>query len=146
MKLAYLVLCIFFISLSCKSGNDLTYSGKNLKTSLESKDSTLNQIDTSQNSSNCEEIVFKILQSGNLRAIEDFKNIEFRIDSYDDEKIVFRGYELQNVSEIKGEIKNQENTVAWIEFYPNLNRLVDITFDPENPILLTFDQTILTQI
>lgn len=146
MKLAYLVFCIFFISVSCKSGNDLTYSEKNTKTSLESNGSTLNQIDTSQNTSKCEEIVLKIIKSSNLKAIEDFKNIEFRIDSYDDEKLVIRGYELQNVSEIKGQIKNQENTVAWIEFYPNLKSLIDITFDPENPIHLTFDHTILNQI
>lgn len=44
-----------------------------------------------------------------------------------------------------GELRTVENTVAWLEFIPESQKLNDVTADPESPVALSYDKTILSR-
>lgn len=130
------VFLVILVLLNCKNDTNTQFSKNKIQEDY-------NSVQQPIQFSGCEQLIEQLLKSSNLEALRNYKNIEFRIDSKDAIKILIKGFVLNDVSEIEGEKRIQENTVAWIEFYPNSNRLVDITYDPENPKNLTFDNSIL---
>ena len=134
-KLFAIILFLF----SCKKNVDLEQN-------LSKVDSpNLNQNNT-KIYDNCEELVSNIVKSSNANAVKNFNDLKVRIESQNEEKIIIELYVLNDISE-NPSVKNMSNqTVGWLEFFPSSKKLQDITNDPENPLILEYNKSILENI
>lgn len=134
-----LIIIIVLPSFSCKKNVDLEQN-------LSKVDSpTLNQNNTKVYD-NCEEVISDIIKSSNANAIKNFKNLKVRIESQNSEKIIIKLYVTNDISESPN-IKNMsDQTVGWLEFFPSSKKLQDITNDPENPMILEYNKSILENV
>lgn len=100
---------------------------------------------THKSNPDCEEFFKKILLSSNLAALKNYKDIFIRIEDVSDDKIVLEVYVKNTDSDSPTGTRITENTVAWLHFLPANDKLLDITSDPEDPMVLSFDKNILKE-
>ena len=91
----------------------------------------------------CEEFITSLVRSSNAVALKSFENVQIRIDNITREKISVELFVSNNISEDPSIKKIAQNSVGWIEFFPTTKKLHDITNDPDNPVLLKYNSTIL---
>lgn len=91
----------------------------------------------------CEEVLLAMVKSGNLKVLQDFPEMLLRIDDVSEEKITIQLYN-KDISDRTGQVRQVENTVGWLEFFPGSGKLMDITADPEAPVEVHYDTTILS--
>lgn len=94
----------------------------------------------------CEELISNIIKSSNANVVRDFKDFEIRIEDKSIEKITIELFVQNDVSEDPSVKKITNQTVAWLEFFPEAQKLQDVTNDNENPITLQFDKLILKNV
>lgn len=92
---------------------------------------------------NCEEFFRQIVLSSNLSAVKNYKDVFVRIESSSEDKIVLELYVKSNLSESSQNKQIVENAVAWLNFIPDSEKLLDITADPEEPVELAFNKELL---
>lgn len=131
------ILIIFLITLftntiSCKQNSD-----KSLSISKKEKKNIVTQKLT------CQEIVEKIIKSSNLY-LKIYKNYFIDIDKIENDSISIHIYFENNLSDNPEEKQIVESTIAWLLLIPNKKKLYNVTVDPENPVELSFDKSILT--
>ncbi len=93
----------------------------------------------------CEEILIRIIKSSNSNTVQNFPKFKLRIENIAHDKIIIQLYSGE-LSDRTGKEKMVENTVAWLEFYPESKKLLDITNDRENPDELQYSESILKNI
>ncbi len=91
----------------------------------------------------CEDLIAGLVKSSNAVALTDFENVQIRIDKLTTEKITVELYVSNDISDDPSIKRIAENPVAWIEFFPATKKLLDITNDPDDPVLLTYNSRIL---
>ena len=72
--------------------------------------------------------------------------MKVRIESQDSEKIIIELYVTNDISENPNLKNMSDQTVGWLEFFPSSKKLQDITNDPENPMILEYNKSILENI
>lgn len=92
---------------------------------------------------NCEEFFRQVVKTSNITAVKNYKDVFVRIESSSEDKIVLEVYVKNNISENSQDQKISENSVAWLHFIPASEKLYDITADPEDPIEVTFNKSLL---
>ena len=93
----------------------------------------------------CEEIISKIVQSSSL----DWKHYPeafTRIDRISGDSIFIKVFFDMDITDEHETNTKQivENTIAWLLLCVKEKKLYNITYDIENPIILTFDENLLT--
>lgn len=93
----------------------------------------------------CEEIISKIVQSSSL----DWKHYPksfTRIDRISGDSIFIKVFFDMDITDENEPNTQQvvENTIAWLLLCVKEKKLYNITYDIENPIILTFDKNLLT--
>ena len=93
----------------------------------------------------CEEIISKIVQSSSL----DWKHYPksfTRIDRISGDSIFIKVFFDMDITDENEPNTQQvvENTIAWLLLCVKEKKLYNITYDIENPIILTFDENLLT--
>lgn len=91
----------------------------------------------------CEELLLAIVKSGNLKMLQDFPEVLLRIDDVSAQKITVQLYN-NDISDRSGQVRQVENTLGWLEFFPESGKLMDITADPESPVEVSYDTTLLS--
>ena len=108
-----------------------------------------NQSSSNQNKQeeelDCEEIISKIVQSSSL----DWKHYPkafTRIDRISGDSIFIKVFFDMDITDENEPNTQQvvENTIAWLLLCVKEKKLYNITYDIENPIILTFDENLLT--
>lgn len=94
---------------------------------------------------NCEGFFKKIVLSSNLTALKSYKDNFLRIEDISETKIVLEVYVKNTDTNSPTGTRITENTVAWLHFLPDDEKLLDITSDPEDPMMLSFDKSILKE-
>jgi len=135
-------LIVFFtlLMLNCQKAADkteITEAVQKIENSEAKKDLT------EEANLDCEGFFKKIVLSSNLTALKSYKDIFLRIEDISETKIVLEIYVKNTDSNSPTGTRITENTVAWLHFLPDEERLLDITSDPEDPIVLSFDKNIL---
>ncbi|GIZ15882.1 hypothetical protein [Capnocytophaga catalasegens] len=90
----------------------------------------------------CEEIIYKIVQSSNLD-LSLYPKYFVRIDRIENNIIFIQVYFENNISETNDTKQIVESTIAWLSLEVKEKKLYNITFDIENPIVLSFDEKLL---
>ncbi len=91
----------------------------------------------------CEDLIAGLVNSSNAVAFTNFENVQIRIDNITTEKITVELYVSNDISDDPSIRTIAENSVGWIEFYPATKKLLDITNDADDPVLLTYNSRIL---
>ena len=108
-----------------------------------------NQSSSNQNKQeeelDCEGIISKIVQSSSL----DWKHYPkafTRIDRISGDSIFIKVFFDMDITDENEPNTQQvvENTIAWLLLCVKEKKLYNITYDIENPIILTFDENLLT--
>lgn len=92
----------------------------------------------------CESLLEELVFSSTLEALKKFRETEVRIEDISEDKITIEVY-AKEMSDRTGQLRTVENTVAWLEFIPDSQKLYDITADPESPVDLSYDKNIFTR-
>ena len=90
----------------------------------------------------CQEILVALVKSSNAGSVKRFKNLQVRIESKTSSKLVIELYVINDISEEPNIKKIADQTVGWLEFLISSKKLQDITNDPENPVVLKYDQSV----
>lgn len=138
MKNIFLLLS-FFILFSCKNPQNDSSKIEDNK-SLEIPKTKGLEIETSKLT--CEAVIYKIIKSSNLDT-KNQKTFFTQIDRIENNKITIHVYFENNLSDNPKVKQMVESTLAWLELDPNESTLYNTTADPDNPIRLNFDKTIL---
>lgn len=91
----------------------------------------------------CEEMMTALVKSSNASSLKTFKDVKIRIEEATSEKIIIELYVTNNISENSSVKKMADHAVGWLEFFPATKKLQDITFDPEEPEILTYDHFLI---
>jgi len=91
----------------------------------------------------CEEALFDLVKSSNAGSVKRFEDLQVRIESKSNNKLVIELYVTNDISEDPNVKRMTDQSIGWLEFIPSDDKLLDITYDPENPITLTYDKSIL---
>lgn len=91
----------------------------------------------------CEDLIAGLVNSSNAVSLTDFENVQIRIDNLTTEKITVELYVSNDISDDPSIKRIAEKAVGWIEFFPATKKLQDITNDPDDPVLLTYNSRIL---
>ena len=134
-----LIIIIGLLTFSCKK--NITLEKK-----LENADSHSLTQNNTKVYDNCEEIVSDIVKSSNADAVKNFKDLKVRIENQNNEKIIIELYVTNDISENPSIKKMSDQTTGWLEFFPYSKKLQHITNDPENPIILKYNESILENI
>ena len=92
----------------------------------------------------CEGLFQDVIESSDLSILRELKSIFIRIEERSDSKITLELYTINNLSEFSDQVQNVENAIAWLEFFPDSQRLIDITADPDHPLEIIFNKEILS--
>lgn len=95
----------------------------------------------------CEQLLSDIVRSSNAVAFKHFNDtlVKARIDNLSAEKATIKLYVINDISETHAEKRLTEHAVGWLELYKPTGRLLDITNDAKNPLVLTYDTTLVQQ-
>lgn len=108
-----------------------------------------NQSNNNQNKQeeglDCEGIISKIVQSSSLDW-EHYPKAFTRIDRISGDSIFIKVFFDMDITDENEPNTQQvvENTIAWLLFCVKEKKLYNITYDIENPIILTFNENLLT--
>ena len=93
----------------------------------------------------CEEIISKIVQSSSLDW-QHYPEAFTRIDRIERDSIFIKVFFDMDITDEHEPNTKQvvENTIAWLLLCVKEKKLYDITYDIENPIILTFNKNLLT--
>lgn len=128
---------LIFIAVACNKSNSN-------QTLLTNSSTTLNEAgQNDKRYKTCEELITSLVRSSNVAALKNFKNVQIRIDNITTEKIIVELFVSIDISEDPSIKRIAENPVGWIEFFPGTKKLHDITTDPDNPVLLEYNSTVL---
>lgn len=133
---------VFFmvlVLLSCQSPSD----HKSQPTST--SDTTNKTITRDDQEVSCDQLLSAIVKSSNAVALKHFNDtlVKVRIEYLTAEKARIKLYVLSDISEDPAHKKLTENAIGWLEFHRQTKRLTDITNDPDKPLVLKYDTTIL---
>lgn len=108
------------------------------------KETNLEITSRNQKELTCEDIIYKIVKSSNLKF--EKKNVFLTsIDRIEDDDIIIHVFFENNLSDNPKEKQIVESTIAWLSLNPNKLKLYNTTADPDNPIELNFDKNILNE-
>lgn len=138
MKIIYLIIFFVVPIFSCKKNREIITD--------KSKSTTVTIKNDKSHYKSCEEILFEVIKYSNVKALKKFKNLNIRIESKINKKFVIELYIQNNISEESSVEKIANQTVGWLEFFPSEKKLQDITNDPENPEILTYNKSIIDNI
>ncbi|TJZ62950.1 hypothetical protein FAZ15_01210 [Sphingobacterium olei] len=95
----------------------------------------------------CGQLVSDLVQSSNAFAIGHFAKelVKSRIAYMTPDKATIKLYVINDISETPSEERLVENAVGWLEFYRQTGKLLDITNDPDKPVILKYDKAILAE-
>lgn len=95
----------------------------------------------------CDQLIEGFVRSSNAVAFNHFNDtlVKAKIDDITPEKAIIKLYVISDISETSSEKRLVENAVGWLEFHRLNHRLIDITNDPDNPLILTYDTTLIQQ-
>lgn len=127
----FFIILTFIFSLSCEKKF-------NSQTKL---DETSPQ--TTKEYKTCEELVVDLVKSSNAGSVKRFEDLQVRIEIKTNDKIVIELYVTNDISEDPNVKRMTDQSIGWLEFFPSDYKLLDITYDPENPLSLTYDKSIL---
>ena len=93
----------------------------------------------------CEGIISKIVQSSSLDW-KHYPKVSTRIDRISGDSIFIKVFFDMDITDENEPNTQQvvENAVAWLLLCVKEKKLYNITYDIENPIILTFDENLLT--
>lgn len=130
---------LFFIAIGCKNNSEI----KNEVSTFVKSDSYKN-IKTIQKKMTCDEVVKKIIKSSNLD-LKNYINYFVQIDEINDNFIKAQVFLKNNLSHNSAKIQIREHTIARLSFDLITSKLYNTTLDPENPIELNFDKSIIKE-
>ncbi|MDR2236631.1 MAG: hypothetical protein LBE92_10945 [Chryseobacterium sp.] len=93
----------------------------------------------------CEELMVALSQSSNASTLKNFTGVNIRVEKITPEKITIELYTTNDISEDASVENMADHAVGWLEFFPASKKLQDITFDPEEPETLEYDESLLYQ-
>ena len=128
---------LIILSVAC------TKSCSNPKLSPSSSTSLHKVVQNDKTYETCEDLIAGLVNSSNAVAFTNFENVQIRIDKLATEKITVELYVSNDISDDPSIRTIAENPVGWIEFYPATKKLLDITNDADDPVLLTYNSRIL---
>ena len=120
-----------------------TKSSSNQTLSTSSSTTINKSVQNDKTYETCEELISSLVRSSNTVALTNFENVQIRIDTITTEKITVELYVSNDISDDPSIKRIAENPVGWIEFFPSTKKLLDITNDPDDPVLLTYNSRIL---
>lgn len=93
----------------------------------------------------CDELLSVMVKSSNANAFKFFSDslVKARIESLSSDKATIKLYVINDVSDDPATQKLTENVVGWLEYNRESGKLFDITNDPDNPLSLKYDTTII---
>jgi hypothetical protein len=108
-------------------------------------DTTKTTVTRDDQEMSCDQLLSAIVKSSNAVALKHFSDtlVQVRIEYLTAEKARIKLYVLSDISEDPANKKLTENTVGWLEFHRRTSRLTDITNDPDKPLVLKYDTTLL---
>lgn len=130
-------MCSIFL-FGCKESSSQTES----KLQVE-KTNILNFANENQ-SEDCLEVINKIVRSSNLN-LNEYDNVLIRVDRIENDNITIQVYTENNLSDNGTKKEIVETTIAWLQFTSHNEKLLNITSDPENPVELQYDKSIIAQ-
>lgn len=115
------------------------------KQSAVMSDSVRKPVVTGDKDLSCGELVSGLVQSSSAPALNNFGKelVKARIVYMTTDKATIELYVVNNISETPTEERLVESAVGWLEFYRQTGKLMDISNDPDNPVALTYEKTIL---
>jgi hypothetical protein len=107
-------------------------------------DSLTNTVVTEDETISCDRMVSNLVQSSNAIALGHFGKglVKSRIADITSYKVTIKLYVITDISETPSEERLVENPVGWLEFYKQTGKLLDITNDHDNPVVLNYDKSI----
>lgn len=134
-----LIFFMVLVLLSCQSPS----GHKSQSTSTSDTTNTTTTRDDQKMS--CEQLLSAIVKSSNAVALKHFSDthVKVRLEYLTAEKARIKLYVLSDISEDPANKKLTENAVGWLEFHRQNKRLTDITNDPDKPLILQYDTTLL---
>lgn len=93
----------------------------------------------------CDQLLSAIVKSSNAVALKNFSDtlVRVRLEYLTAEKATIKLYVLSDISDDPANKKLTENAIGWLEFHRQNKRLTDITNDPDKPLVLKYDTTLL---
>lgn len=93
----------------------------------------------------CEELLSAIVKSSNAVAFTHFSDtlLKVRLEYLTTDKARIKLYVISDISDDPAIKKLTENAIGWLELYRQTNKLTDITNDPDKPLVLRYDTTLL---
>ncbi len=93
----------------------------------------------------CDKLLSEVVHSSDAEAIKTFSHttVHVRLSELSSEKLTIELYVVNENSYTADDPRPEEHTVGWLEFHRPNQQLMDITNDPENPRVLTYDSTLL---
>lgn len=139
-----LVVCVFFMLISCTSQDSKNKVAKN-KTAITESQSSVDKVhQTTVNGqtnkeSSCDSLLKWLIVSSNFDKTGLLSDCMVSVDSYD-QKVY-----LLKVGVFNSELMN-ESAIGWIEMDVKRRQLRDVTIDPERPQYLQFDSVLFNQL
>lgn len=95
----------------------------------------------------CEELLSAIVKSSNAVAFTHFNDtlVKARLEYLTTDKARIKLYVINDISDDPANKKLTENAVGWLELQRQNGKLTDITNDPDKPLVLQYDTTLLQQ-
>jgi len=93
----------------------------------------------------CDGLLSAIVKSSNAVALKHFSDtlVKVRLEYLTAEKARIKLYVLNDISDDPAHKKLTENAVGWLELNRQTKRLTDITNDPDKPLVLKYNTTLL---
>jgi hypothetical protein len=138
MKALQLLLMLVVINLGCNN----TKESKNTKKEVISKNTAPSP---KSNNINCGQLISDLVKSSNAAALRHFNDtaLKVQIAYMTAEKATIKLYVVNDISETPAEKRLTEQAVGWLEFHRKSGQLLDITNDPDKPLVLKYDKAIL---
>ncbi|MCH5719819.1 hypothetical protein [Niabella hibiscisoli] len=108
-------------------------------------DTTKTTITGDDQEMSCDQLLSAIVKSSNAIALKNFSDtlVKVRLEYFTAEKARIKLYVISDISEDPATKKLTENAVGWLEFHRGTRQLTDITNDPDKPLVLRYDTTLL---
>jgi len=92
----------------------------------------------------CDQLLSAIVKSSNAIALKNFSDtlVQVRLEFLTAEKARIKLYVISDISDDSSNKKLTENAVGWLEYNRHTKQLIDITNDPDMPLVLQYDTTI----
>lgn len=130
-----MVLLLFSCQKTSDSQSQSTFTPGKAKTTITGEDQEMS----------CDQLLSAIVKSSNAVALKNFSDtlVKVRLEYLTAEKARIKLYVISDVSDDPADKKLTENAVGWLEFHRKTKRLTDITNDPDKPLVLQYDTTLL---